>query len=208
MNLPSIKSGLIITLSGFATLLLTGVYVLAQIFTVNPSDSIPLSDSVALSNNVVVNQVLNDSIHFTDSLSLNSLLAIITVTLHDTIGIMDGVFAQLGQFTVTVTTIVGCAVSCGTSNNPFINSSGTSFDLQLTEIAFPAAFLFVSIFLFDKYGVKNQLIIPIALFIILGMSWVGLLPSWVILIVIIITAILIASLISRIFNGGSGGGDE
>ena len=205
MNLPSIKSGLIITLSGFATLLLTGVYVLAQIFTVNPSDSIPLSDSVALSNNVVVNQVLNDSIHFTDSLSLNSLLAIITVTLHDTIGIMDGVFAQLGQFTVTITTIVGC---CETSNNPFINSSGTSFDLQLTEIAFPAAFLFVSIFLFDKYGVKNQLIIPIALFIILGMSWVGLLPSWVILIVIIITAILIASLISRIFNGGSGGGDE
>jgi len=204
----NIKSKIVISLSGLMILLLTTTYALALTFTTILTDSIPISDSIHLGTGVITNQILNDSITISDSISINPILAIVTVAIHDSLGITDFIFTQLGSFTKIVTTIIGCVGSCSPNTNPFINSSGTSFDLQLTEIAFPAAFLLIAIFLFDKYGVKNQLIIPMALFIILGMSWVGILPSWIILIVIIITAILIANLMSRIFNGSGGGGGE
>ena len=177
--------------------------------TITLSDSITVIDSsIGISLGTIPTIILSDSLRITDYLSVNNILSGILITLSDSLKLTDNLFSALsGAFTTVVTVIVGCPPN-GCTGSPFVNSSGSSFDLQLTSILFPAVFLMVAVFLFNKYGVQNDLIIPIALFIILGMSWVKILPSWIILIVIIITGILIANLISHAFSGGNGGDSE
>lgn len=173
--------------------------------------------SLQLTDNILktfsgLNQLIGEPLNFTDTLckSSSDLIGIGPITQCTTrVGAQLTVNPDNWQLQDNLQiTCNGCSLGTVTSNTQLSNQNGgyycntDPFCYTITHFAVPVIAMLVLIFIPMRVGADEDEIVPIAAFTVLGMIYIGLIPNWILLLVILATAMGITLVANRLLGIG------
>lgn len=162
-------------------------------FTATISDTLTLTDS--LTTYTPTSGTTSDAFSASDSLSV--LLGQVT-SIRDDLHLSDNRNASCVycQFTNGLPGVPSSSAGNKFASNENI-AGNTTLSIYITQGIIPFGLLFGIGLLGLRVGLNGFGIIGLGLFVILVLAWIGIIPSWTIILVIIFTAFLIAYMISK-----------
>lgn len=189
-----LKSNKIIPLFLIPLLLGTMLMVMAQ--NVELGDSFHLVDSITIPHT----QFFNDAFHLVDSITIAGIHIF-----NDAFNLMDSLISSLTNLNiVTITTTLTQLVLGQTCSgvNCYSTNGANNFDNTMTQIIMPAMLILVTGFGFMYMGVKSfGVFIVIETFVILMLAYIGIIPSWFSLLVILFVGAAFTKLLLGFFRG-------
>lgn len=175
------------------SLLIALPLVLAYDFEASLSDSFSFSDSISATEGETSG--VSDSLTASDS---------ITVTLGQLLSIRDQLHLSDNrnlscvycQFTNGLPGVPSSSAGNKFASNESI-AGNTTLSVYITQGIIPFGLLFGIGLIGLRVGLNGFGIIGLGLFVILALAWIGIIPSWSIILVIIFTAFMIAYMISK-----------
>ena len=204
-SLISLISGLIYTVYAQVNLTINSETIhitdtLNLLIPIKLTDSIHIIDTV--SNLFATILKLTDTIHVLDNLGAitNSILK-----LFDTIIIIDNVNNILQQIinqTVTVTITMISVITSLASGNQSFQYTGDNNSALSTQVIVPAILIIINIYPLLKWQIQSVgIMVMLESFVILGLSAIGIIPNYFILIIIVFIAIGILRLFGKMTGG-------
>ena len=114
------------------------------------------------------------------------------------------ILQALGITTITsyVTSVITQIAQSCSGSSCYQNANATGNEFLAEYIIFPAIFIFGTVFGFIYMGIKSFGIVTlITTFMILGLAYIGIIPSYFTLLTIIIVGAALTKLISSMFGG-------